>query len=209
MAKKWQLEGTLFDACNCQTLCPCVYFQPPQGDDCRATFVWHIEKGFYGDTRLDDFTMAEIIYATQNPLIEIEKTAWILDDKLAQDQRDALMEILTGRVGGLFSILSVNNPLGVWWAKFNYSNDAKSLSVKAGNSLDIKAAFVKAPEGVPFESSPKVAQTYDPLFGPSMEKVVGITDHYHAAVGGLEYDLSGRYSSSGRFNYGGPRHLFF
>jgi hypothetical protein len=208
MAKKWQLEGTLFDACNCQTLCPCVYFQPPQGDDCRATFVWHIEKGFYGDTRLDDFTMAEIIYATQNPLIGIEKAAWILDDKLAQDQRDALMEILTGRVGGLFSILSVNNPLGVWWANFNYSNDAKSWSVKADNSLDIKAAFVKAPEGVPFESSPKVAETYDPLFGPSMEKVVGITDHYHATVGGLEYDISGRYSSSGRFKYGGPHHLF-
>jgi hypothetical protein len=60
--------------------------------------------------------------------------------------------------------------------------------------LDIKAAFVKAPEGVPFESSPKVAQTYDPLFGPSMEKVVGITDHYQATVGGLEYDISGRYS---------------
>jgi hypothetical protein len=92
----------------------------------------------------------------------------------------------------------------VWWANFNYSNDAKSWSVKAGNSLDIKAEFVKAPQGVPLESTPKVAQTYDPLFGPSMEKVVGITDHYHATVGGLEYDISGRYSSSGRFKYGGP-----
>ncbi len=71
--------------------------------------------------------------------------------------------------------------------------------------MDIKAEFVKAPQGVPLESSPKVAQTYDPLFGPSMEKVVGITDHYHATVGGLQYDISGRYSSSGRFKYsGGP-----
>jgi hypothetical protein len=61
------------------------------------------------------------------------------------------MEILTGRVGGLFSMLRVKNPLGVWRASFNYSNDAKSWSVKAGNSLDIKAAFVKALEGVPFE----------------------------------------------------------
>ena len=88
--------------------------------------------------------------------------------------------------------MSVKNPLGVWWAGFNYSNDANSWPEKAGSSLDIKAAFVKAPEGVRFESSPKVAQTYDPLFGPSMEKVVGITDHYHATVGDLEYDISGR-----------------
>ena len=68
MAQKWQLEGTLFDTCNCETLCPCVYFQAPQGEDCRATAVWHIEKGYYGDTRLDDFTIAGIIYATQNLL---------------------------------------------------------------------------------------------------------------------------------------------
>jgi hypothetical protein len=32
---------------------------------------------------------------------------------LAQDQRDALMKILTGKVGGLFSMLRVINPLGV------------------------------------------------------------------------------------------------
>jgi hypothetical protein len=204
MAQKWQLEGTIFDACNCETLCPCVYFQAPHGEDCRATAVWHIEKGNYGDTRLDNFSMAGIIYSKQNPLMGVDKAAWIIDEKLKQDQRDALMEILTGKAGGLFSMLKVDNPLGVWWANFSYSNDQKSWSVKAGDSLDIKAGFVKAPPGVPFESTPKVAQTYDPLFSPSMEKVVGITDQYRANVGGLEYDISGKYSSSGHFKYGGP-----
>jgi hypothetical protein len=148
--------------------------------------------------------MAGIIYSKQNPLMGVDKAAWILDEKLAKHQREALMEILTGKAGGLFSMLKVNNPLGVWWANFSYSNDQKSWSVKAADSLDIKGGFVKAPPGVPFESSPKVAQTYDPLFGPSMEKVVGITDQYRANVGGLEYDIRGRYSSSGHFKYGGP-----
>jgi hypothetical protein len=41
----------------------------------------------------------------------VEKAAWILDDELAQNQRDALMEILTGKAGGLFSMLTVKNPL--------------------------------------------------------------------------------------------------
>ncbi len=166
--------------------------------------MWHIDKGYYGKTNVDDFNMAGVIYSTQNPLMGVEKAAWILDEKLAQHQREALMVILEGKAGGLFSMFNVKNALGVWWAKFDYSNDAKSWSVKAGDSLDIKAGFVKVPEGVPFESTPKVAQTYDPLFGPSMEKVVGITDRYHTKVGGLDYDISGRYSSSGRFKYGGP-----
>ncbi len=204
MAEKWRLEGTVFDACNCETLCPCVYFQAPNNEDCRPTAVWHVEKGNYGKTGLNNFTIAGVIYATQNPLMGIQKAGWILDEKLTQEQRDALMQILGGKAGGIFSMLKVKQPLGVWWAKFDYSNDGKSWMVKAGDALEIKAGFVKAPPGVPFESKPKVAQTYDPLFGPTMEKVVGISDHYRAAVGDLDYNISGKYSSSGRFKYEGP-----
>ena len=204
MAEKWRLEGTVFDACNCETLCPCVYFQAPHNGDCQVAAVWHIEKGFYGKTKLDNFTIAVVAYATQNPLMGIDKAGWVLDEKLTQQQRDALMQILGGKAGGLFSMLSVKSPLGIWWAKFDYSNDARSWSVRAGDALEVKASFVKPPPGLPFEAKPKTAQTYDPLFGPSMEKVVGITDSYRAKVGGLNYDISGRYSSSGRFKYEGP-----
>ncbi|MBI2126616.1 MAG: DUF1326 domain-containing protein [Thaumarchaeota archaeon] len=204
MPEKWKLEGTVFDACNCQTLCPCVYFQAPNGSDCRATGVWHIEKGNYGKTKLDDFTVAGVLYATQNPLMGIEKAAWILDEKLRQEQRDALTQILGGKAGGLFSMMSVKTPFGIFWAKFEYSNDRKSWWVKAGKTLNIRAEFVKAPPGTPFKSEPKTAQTYDPLFAPSMEKIVGVTQQYQASVGGLEYEISGRYSSSGRFSYQGP-----
>ncbi len=204
MAEKWKLEGTIFDACNCTTLCPCVYFQAPHNADCRATAVWHIEKGNYGGTKLENFTMAVVLYSTQNPLMGIDKAGWMLDEKLTQQQRDALMQILSGKVGGLFSMLTVKNPLGMWWAKFDHSNDGRSWSVKAGDALEIKAEFVKPPPGLPFESKPKTAQTYDPLFAPTMEKVVGISQHYTAKVGDLNYDISGKYSSSGRFKYEGP-----
>jgi len=203
MAEKWKLEGSVFDACNCETLCPCVYFQAPHEGDCKVSAVWHINKGNYGNTKLDDFTIAVVGYATQNPLMGIEKAGWVLDEKLTQQQRDALMQILGGKAGGLFSMLSVKNRLGIWWAKFDYSNDGRSWSVKAGNALNVKAEFVKPPPGVPIPAAPKNAQTYDPLFGPSMEKLVGTAQTYHASVGGLEYDISGRYSSSGHFSYEG------
>jgi hypothetical protein len=204
MAEKWRLEGTVFDACNCLTLCPCVYFQSPTYGDCKASFVMHVDKGNFGKPSLNNFNMAGVIYARQNPLFAIDKAGWFLDEKLTQEQRDALMQILGGKAGGIFSMLSVKEPLGIWWSKIDYSNDGKSWSVKAGDALDIKASFVKPPPGTPFEAKPKVAQTFDPLFGPSMEKVVGLTDSYHLKAGGLDYDISGKYSSSGRFSYDGP-----
>jgi len=204
MAEKWKLEGTVFDACNCETLCPCVYFQPPHNGDCKVAAVWHVEKGHYGKTSIDNFHMAVLAYATQNPLMGIEKAGWILDEKLTHLERDALMQILGGKSGGLFSMLSVKQPLGIWWAKFDHTNDGKSWSVKAGDMLEVRASFVKPPPGLPFEAKPKTAQTYDPLFAPSMEKIVGITDIFRATAGGLDYNINGKYSSSGHFKYEGP-----
>jgi hypothetical protein len=116
------------------------------------------------------------------------------------------MKILGGQAGGLFQMLGslIKENRGVTFAKFEYDNDGKSWSVKAGDALDVRGEFVKAPPGVPFESKPKKVEVYDPLFSPSMEKIVGVTEHYRANVGGMNYDINGRYSSSGRFSYQGP-----
>ena len=148
--------------------------------------------------------MAVVGYATQNPLMGIEKAGWILDERLTSEQRDALMQILGGKSGGLFAMLSVKQPLGVWWAKFDYRNDGKSWWVKAGDALEVKADFVKPPPGLPFEAKAKIAQTYDPLFGPSMEKTVGTAEKFHVNAGGLSYDITGKYSSAGKFEFQGP-----
>ncbi len=163
-----------------------------------------MEKGHAGKTSLDNFNMAVVGYATQNPLFGIDKAGWILDEKLTSEQRDALMPILGGKAGGLFSMLSVKQPLGIWWSKFDLTNDGKSWSVKAGNYLEVKASFVKPPPGLPFEAKPKTAQTYDPLFAPSMEKIVGVADSFRLNVPGLNFDINGKYSSSGRFKFEGP-----
>ncbi len=101
-------------------------------------------------------------------------------------------------------MLSVKQPLGIWWAKFDHTNDGKSWSVKAGDYLEVKASFVKPPPGTPFEAKPKTAQTYDPLFAPSMEKIVGVADTFRLNVPGLNFDINGKYSSSGRFKFEGP-----
>ena len=57
---------------------------------------------------------------------------------------------------------------------------------------------------MPFESAPKRAETYDPFFLPTMVKTVGISDHLRAKTDTMDFDISGRYSSAGRFAYAGP-----
>ncbi len=206
MAEKWKLQGTLFDACNCTTLCPCVYGQAPNGPDCRPTAVWRIDRGNYGKVKLDGLHLAAVIFANQNPLMGIDKMAVIVDEKADQAQREALGNILGGKAGGLFAMLGpmVKQNLGVSFAPFTYANDEKTWSVKAGNAIELEGSFVKPPPGLPVPATPKRAQTFDPLFMPTMEKVVGISQKYKTNVAGLVYDISGKYSSAGRFVYEGP-----
>ncbi len=206
MAEKWKLEGSVLDACNCTTLCPCTYAQPSTGPDCRVTLAWHIEKGHYGGTRLDGLSAAAVVFANGDPfLVGIDRISLILDERATPEQRNALLTILGGQAGGLWGLVAkmIKSAPEVLFARFDYANDGKTWSVRAGNLLDLKAEFLKAAPGMPFPSNPKIAQTYDPFFGPTMEKVVGISNHYRSKTGATDVDLSGRYSSSGRFAYEG------
>jgi len=80
----------------------------------------------------------------------------------------------------------------------------KAQAFKAGKFVEVKASFAKAPAGLPLESVPKKVQTYDPFFGPTMEKTVGVADAFHGKLAGISVNVQGRYSSSGRFKLTGP-----
>lgn len=207
MPEKWRLEGTLFDACNCTTLCPCNYGQVPTNPtDCRVMAVWRINRGNYGGVRLDGLHLAMILNCKGNPLtVGAEQAAMVVDEGANPQQREALMNILGGKAGGLFAMLGsmVKQNLGVSFARFAYQNDEKTWSVKAGNALEFNGSFVKPPPGMSMEPKPMRAQTLDPLFSPTMDKVVGISDKHKVNVAGLVHDFTGKYSSSGKFVYEG------
>ena len=86
MAEKWTLEGTVFDACNCITLCPCTYGQEPTQSDCQVSAAWHITRGHYGAAKLDGLNFAGVFYATCNPLMGVERAAMLVDAKAKPDK---------------------------------------------------------------------------------------------------------------------------
>ena len=208
MSDKWKLEGTIFDACVCTTLCPCVYLQTPTDPNhCVASLAAKINKGSMGKTKLDGLHFAMTIYSKGNPLTAgIEKASMVIDEKASKEQREALGQIFGGQAGGLFAMLGkvIKNPPHVSFGKFEYSNDGKSWSVKAGSDVEVRAGYLKPPKDMPFPDRPMKAVAMDPFFGPSLEKVVGISEKFRANTGGISAEVSGKYSSSGNFVYEGP-----
>jgi hypothetical protein len=57
LASTWRLEGDYFEGCNCDILCPCSFFKDPDEGSCYVSCPWHIQKGVYDDTNLDNMNV--------------------------------------------------------------------------------------------------------------------------------------------------------
>jgi hypothetical protein len=209
MPENWSIEGSLLDACNCTApACPCNWGGDATEDLCRGAIVYKVDHGTYGSTKLDGLHVAGVFVAAQKNFYAggAAKAAWVVDDKANPAQREAFEEILSGKAGGLFGMLStmVKENGGVSFAPFQYANDGKTWSAKAGNHLEVKSSFAKPPPGMPIEASPRKVQTYDPFSGPTMEKIAGRSEIYAADLAGMKFNFQGRNSTSGKFKLSGP-----
>ena len=54
----WHVNGQYFEACNCETACPCVFLSPPTDGECTAIVGWHIDDGDHDGTDLDGLNVA-------------------------------------------------------------------------------------------------------------------------------------------------------
>src|SRR5882672_11344057 len=59
-AKKvpWKITGQLEEACTCNAACPCWFNSLPSKMNCGGGQVLFIEKGRYGDVKLDGLAIA-------------------------------------------------------------------------------------------------------------------------------------------------------
>ena len=64
--EKLEVEGDYFEACNCDTVCPCVFLGNPDQGECDVTIAWHIDKGHFDDTFLDGLNVVAVFHTPGN-----------------------------------------------------------------------------------------------------------------------------------------------
>src|SRR5262247_841607 len=105
----WKISGDYFEACNCDSVCPCptsgLAARPTQGA-CDAGLVFHVERGSYGDATLDGLSFAVLLH-TPGPMIAGNWTVGVIvDERASPAQRDALTAIASGQGGGPIGALA-------------------------------------------------------------------------------------------------------
>ena len=105
----WHMEGTYFENCNCNVICPCTWSgfgQPATHDRCTAFLAFHVEDGEVDGTDVSGRSFAMVIDA---PALMGEgnwRVGVLLDDGADATQVDAFHHVLTGELGGPPAVLT-------------------------------------------------------------------------------------------------------
>jgi hypothetical protein len=101
----WRIRGSYFESCNCDPICPCRRIDGVPGGRsthgvCMGVLSWLIEEGSAGDTDLSGQPVA--LASRYSDDEEGSPWSWILylDASSADDQREAIESIFSGRLGG-------------------------------------------------------------------------------------------------------------
>jgi hypothetical protein len=102
---QYRIAGAYFESCNCDAICPCrTVGGVPGGRSthgvCFGALSWHIEEGSAGDVELGGLNAAMVYRYSDDE----DGSPWLfkihVDARGSEEQRDALADILVGRLGG-------------------------------------------------------------------------------------------------------------
>jgi hypothetical protein len=145
---KWSIEADYIQACSCDFGCPCEFSAPPTRGFCEGMGAWRINRGSFGDVSLEDLGLA---FAARWPkaIHEGNGTACIfVDEKANAAQRDALLQIVSAKQGGLpFEIIvtTFSKILDPLFVPFQFNFRGFYSSVKVGDGIRIRLAPIKNP----------------------------------------------------------------
>lgn len=94
----WKISGQLEEACKCDAACPCWFGNKPTHMNCGGQLVYFIEKGTYGDIRVDGLAFARTGQSPDGITMMDAFGNWVfdylyIDEKADAEQRKALEDI--------------------------------------------------------------------------------------------------------------------
>lgn len=189
----WRLSGDYFENCNCDILCPCITSSmqgPADNDRCRVPIVGHVRDGEKDGLRLDGLTFVLVVDA---PAVMADggwRVAIYVDERADERQREALVEILSGRAGGPPEALSalLGEVLGVKYVPIAFETRDGRARIEVPGIMEIEVELVRNPESGAVIS---VTNTIHPM-GADLPIARSLVGRFSDPDFGLEFDNTGK-----------------
>ena len=138
----WRLEGTYFESCSCDAICPCTWSGLTASatlDRCRALLAYQVESGEVNDVDVSGLSFALFL---DTPPVMAEgnwRVGVFLDEAASGRQAEQLGTVLSGQAGGPPAMLAplISEMLGVQKARITYHEDGLGHRVTIGDAVDV------------------------------------------------------------------------
>jgi hypothetical protein len=146
---EWTMKGTEYGHCNCNVGCPCQFNALPSHGNCRAHSFFQIDRGRFGDVRLDGLRWG-FLAAWPGPIHLGEGTyLLVVDERADAAQRAAIEAIAQGRETDPGTLITqVFSTLVSTWLPTQYK--PIELEIDVGRAK----ASVRVPELIEAEARP-------------------------------------------------------
>jgi len=199
-ALKWTAKGRVAIACNCEVGCPCNVNGQPTHGHCEGGWVWRIEAGTYGTTRLEGLHLG--LFADWPAAIHEGNGVAIayIDERADETQRAALRALVLGEAGGPWGVFrkTFTTLHGPSFQAFE-SDLGEGAQVRMGSILDLETEYIP---------NPVTGATIHPRIvlpeGLVVKDAALLRSKRFRLKDTVAYDHSGNYAALGFFEYFGP-----
>jgi hypothetical protein len=172
MATDWQIEGPYVKSCSCDPGCPCDFNANPTHGSCEGIAAMHIDEGAFGGIDLSGLSWGAAYHwpgALHEGNGDIQP---FIDEKGDEQQRAAILQILSGENGGtFFQVLAVVAPNVkepvVCPIDFDFDLEQRSARIRFGDVIesttetlrgidppDPYRVLIKIPGGMEYTNAP-------------------------------------------------------
>ena len=147
----WKLDGTYFENCNCDVVCPCSASSltlPADYDRCTVVLVYHVDSGDIEGVDVSGRTVAVLADTPKRMTDGNWRVGLVMDDGASQEQTEALGAVFGGEKGGPMAMLAplITEMLGLEHMPIEYEDDGFKHRLKAGDGIDIEIEDI-VPDG--------------------------------------------------------------
>jgi hypothetical protein len=138
----WKLEGTYFETCSCDVICPCLasFTIGADNDYCRVALVFNIADGQVEGT---DVSGLKVVAIADSPKVMTDgnwRLGVFIDSAASDEQAEMLGAVFGGQLGGPMEALAplVGENLGVERAPIEVREEGLHHAVKIGDAVDFE-----------------------------------------------------------------------
>lgn len=196
----YEVEGQLLEVCTCNILCPCWVGEDPDGGTCDGVLAWHYDKGTVNGIDVSGRTFVILTHIPGNILKGNWRIVAYVDDGASDDQRNALLDMWTGKLGGPVKDLAalVGEVLGVEQVPIKFDVEGAKGTLQIGDAIHAELAPFQGATG-------KQTTLHDTIFTtiPGSPAYPGKASKYivNAPKYGFSVNLTDHNSVQGSFRF--------